>query len=61
MIAVEEAKVIRKYWLGKIDYSLYMSIKKIVEQTFGIDLEIVDSDSVENIKDYYQNILKLTQ
>lgn len=52
--------MIRKYWLGKIDYSVYISIKKAVEYTFDISLELINPEAVNNIKCYYQNVLKLT-
>lgn len=60
---VEEAKVIRKYWVRRIHPGLYIDLKEATMRMVGIDIDLFDlnynTDALLHIRHYYTNVLNM--
>lgn len=58
---VEDAKIIRKYWVGRLHPSLYFDLQRVTLRKTGIDVDqIFNSHALFNIQRYYSKVLGLS-
>jgi hypothetical protein len=60
---VEEAKVIRKYWVRRIHPDLYIDLREVTLRIVGIDIDFFEikynTDALLHVRHYYTNVLNM--
>ena len=55
---LEEAKIIRKYWVRRIHPNLYLDLKGATLMKAGVDIDyLCNSDAISHIQHYYSTVL----
>lgn len=50
---LDELKVMRKYWVGKLNKDLYRQLHQLVMRYFQVDIESIPEDAVSDLKKFY--------
>jgi len=50
---LDELKVMRKYWVGKLNKDLYRQLHQLVMRYFQVDIERIPESAVSDLKKFY--------
>lgn len=58
--SVEELKILRKLWLGTVNFAVLQAIRQRLIEHLGLDVEVgFTRDTIDSLEHYYRSVLKM--